>query len=546
MPIEPSIVAAAWGLVAVGLAVLWAAACLWIERDAADVLGRSFPWKLPCVLSGTLLFIALLLWGTAAVPWFLFLMPAGLLGFVLYRDSKAMAQERLLLQLFSRQFWQERWRAARRSPLASLFRRRGENDVLAGVSDRSDQVILLKKDGSGIDGTRGADRETSQAVSTLQEIFLSAIDRRATDIHFEPKEGGGFQLRLRIDGILHNTAVIPADRGRPALSAAKVLADMDIAERRRPQDGTFSARCNSRVFEVRAASGPTNFGEKISLRLLDADGGIVKAGLERVGMEPTMLGSLRSIIHRPHGMLLVCGPTGSGKTTTVYAALSEIDVLTRNIITIEDPIEYQLENISQTAVNNAADLTFANILRSTLRQDPDVILVGEIRDKETAEIAMQAALTGHFVFSTLHANDSATTVTRLLDIGIDASLMQSAITAVLSQRLVRVLCQKCREPYEPVAELKAKCGLQLNEEVVFYRSKGCKACHDTGFRGRTGIYELLVFTPPIRQLLVGRPSIEAIRGAARKAGVRSLRHAGIRKVVEGVTTVSEVARVTSS
>ena len=296
---------------------------------------------------------------------------------------------------------------------------------------------------------------------------------------------------------------------------------------------------------MRAASGPTNFGEKIALRLLDADGGIVQGGLTGLGMAPAMLEAMRTLIHRPHGMLIVCGPTGAGKTTTLYSALSEIDSLTRNIMTIEDPIEYRLDNVSQTAVNVAAELTFAKILRSALRQDPDVILVGEIRDKETAEIAMQAALTGHFVFTTLHANDAPTTITRLLDIGIEASLIQSALTAVLAQRLVRVLCPKCREPYEPQPELLKTLGIRFDKPPAFYREKGCKECFGVGFKGRTGIYELLEIGPEVRSLLVGQPSIEAIRSSARKAGMKSLRLDGLRKVIAGVTTLDEVTRVTN-
>ena len=261
-------------------------------------------------------------------------------------------------------------------------------------------------------------------------------------------------------------------------------------------------------------------------------------------MRDSLLKTLQGIVQQPHGMLIVCGPTGSGKTTTLYVALGEIDVLSRNIVTIEDPIEYQLDNISQTAVNNAAELTFAKILRSVLRQDPDVILVGEIRDKETAEIAMQAALTGHFVFTTLHANDTATTVTRLLDIGIETTLLQSAVTAVLAQRLVRVLCPKCKEPYPAPPEFRQKLSVAADKEVTIYREKGCPACHGTGYKGRTGVHELLVFNSAIRELLVGQPSIQAIRAAARKAGTRTLQEAGIAKVLAGVTSLNELVRVT--
>ena len=406
------------------------------------------------------------------------------------------------------------------------------------------RIVLLKKDGTTVDGKSGAlDRETSQAVKTVQEMFLKAVDLRATDIHCEPKNNDEYVVRCRIDGILQNIAAFPADEGKAVLSAMKVLGDMDIAEKRRPQDGTFTVLMEDRRFDVRAASAPTNFGEKMALRLLDADGGIVKGGLGSIGMKDSVVAQLREIIQQPHGMLIVCGPTGSGKTTTLYSALSEIDVNSKNIITIEDPIEYRLEGISQTAVNVAAELTFAKILRSTLRQDPDVILVGEVRDKETAEIAMQAAMTGHFVFTTLHANDAPTTITRLLDIGVEATLIQSAVSAVLAQRLVRVLCPKCKQAVQLSDDLKQKWGIAVGKDVTIYQEKGCPACHGTGFRGRTGLHELMIFDNSIRELLVGRPSMQTIRQAARKGGMKTLLEAGVGKVLAGVTSVSEMQRV---
>jgi type II secretory ATPase GspE/PulE/Tfp pilus assembly ATPase PilB-like protein len=410
------------------------------------------------------------------------------------------------------------------------------------------RLTLLKKDGRTYDGHEAddLDHETSEAITSAQAILTKAIQLRATDIHLEPKSGDELLVRYRIDGIMQNAGTVTGVAGRATVSAIKVLGDMDIAERRRPQDGTFAAVFDGRKFDIRAASGPTNFGEKIALRLLDAEGGIVKQGLDKFGLSNTVLKHLREIIHRPHGMLIVCGPTGSGKTTTLYGAIGEIDVLSRNIVTIEDPIEYRLDNISQTAVNVAADLTFAKILRSVLRQDPDVILVGEIRDKETAEIAMQAALTGHFVFTTLHANDTATTVTRLLDIGIDTTLIQSAVTAVLGQRLIRVLCQQCREAYKPTPEFLKSAGIPAEKVTVFYKEKGCPACNGTGYRGRTGVHELMIFDKGIRELIVGQPSIQAIRTAARKAGMRTLQEAGLLKVIAGITSVNEVIRVTKA
>jgi type II secretory ATPase GspE/PulE/Tfp pilus assembly ATPase PilB-like protein len=535
----------ALGSVWLMLATVWAASCLWVERDARRVVGHSTVWKLVFTVFGTVLFLATFQYGLRALPPLLPILPLCLVGYVGYREILATPEQRLLPHTFL----VDRLRAfAARTGIEPWLRQRLRSrraDEPSGPAT-PDLVTLLKKDGRTFNGHAGGqiDRETSLAIKSVQGILATAIQRRATDVHLEPKTGDELQIRLRIDGILQNLSLLRGEAGRAVVSAFKVLGDMDIAERRRPQDGTFAAMCNGRKFDIRAASGPTNFGEKVALRLLDADGGIVKAGLDALGMRPSMAKALRSIIHLPHGMLVVCGPTGSGKTTSVYGALGEIDVLTRNIVTIEDPIEYRLDNISQTAVNNAADLTFAKILRSVLRQDPDVILVGEIRDKETAEIAMQAALTGHFVFTTLHANDTATTVTRLLDIGIESTLIQSAITAVLAQRLVRLLCPACKESYTPKEEFLRKHGIPTERVKVFYREKGCPECHGTGYRGRTGVYELLVFDNTIRALLNKRPSIDDLRAAARRNGMRSLTESGLAKVMMGITSINEIKRVT--
>ncbi|MFN9271782.1 MAG: GspE/PulE family protein [Planctomycetia bacterium] len=530
------------GAVWLVLAAVWAAVCVWVDRDASAGVPKAAVWKAFFVALGLAFFLATWQFGLRSVVLMLALEPLGLVAYAVFRELVAPDELKHLSQIGGGRLGTlagklglgnvlERIKASRRAPEPSIM-----DPVL---------ITLLKKNGQPYDSkdASGLDQETSQAIRSVQGILLTAIRMRATDVHLEPKVGNELQIRYRIDGILQTVSTLPADAGRAIVSAAKVLADMDIAERRRPQDGAFATLHNGRKFDIRAASGPTNFGEKMSLRLLDADGGIVKEGLNGIGMRESMLKTLRTVIHRADGMLIVCGPTGSGKTTTLYAAISEIDVLSRNILTIEDPIEYRLENISQTAVNAAADLTFAKILRSVLRQDPDVILVGEIRDKETAEIAMEAAVTGHFVFTTVHANDAATTITRLLDIGIEATRMQAAVTAVLAQRLVRVLCDKCKEPYKPSPEDLKRYGIPVDKVGVFYREKGCAACNGTGYRGRTGIHELMVFDNKIRELLVGRPSIEAIRAAARKNGTRTLAESCLYKVISGVTSVNECARV---
>jgi general secretion pathway protein E len=533
-----------WGTVWLAIAAAWAAACLWVDRDAAAVFRRATLWTLGLVVLGAAFLLATLRWGVPAMNLMLPALLLSLGGYTASRDLRVGTAQRILpkpVHVFLRMMLpgaEGTAGAESASPVAA-----GRPDAPAQA-----RVTLLKKDGRPYESrdAEQLDEETSEAIGRVRGILLRAIQKRATDVHLEPKTGDEVVVRFRIDGIMHAAETVPAVAGRAVVSAFKVLGDMDIAERRRPQDGTFAVVFDGRRFDVRAASGPTNYGEKIALRLLDAEGSIVKQGLGTFGMRDSVLKQLRDIIHRPHGMLIVCGPTGSGKTTTVYGALGEIDVFSRNIVTIEDPIEYRLDNISQTAVNVAADLTFAKILRSVLRQDPDVILVGEIRDKETAEIAMQAALTGHFVFTTLHANDTATTVTRLLDIGIDTSLVQSAVTAVLAQRLVRVLCDTCKEPYKPSAEFLKSAGIPADKVNVFYKEKGCPACNGTGYRGRTGVHELMVCDGKIRELLVGRPSIQAIRTAARKAGMRTLQEEGLRKVIAGVTSVNEVVRVTKA
>ncbi len=531
------------GATAFVAAAAWVAATIWVDRDSREIVDQPSIWRtLFLGLGLALLFAAAGVGPEPLGPLFAVGFPLGLLTYVGARDLAAPAKRRLLPERIVDGWLRP---ATQGLALSKLLRRRS---TVAGDVPVNDVVVLLKKDGTRMDGRQAGakDKETSKALLAVQQLMAKAIAMRATDIHLEPKTGDELQVRFRIDGVLQNSAGFSGADGRALVSATKVVADMDIAERRRPQDGTFAALYGNRKFDIRAATGPTNFGEKMALRLLDSDGGIVRAGLGAVGLRESTLKQLRSIIQRPHGMLVVCGPTGSGKTTTVYAALGELDVFSRNIVTIEDPIEYRLDNISQTAVNVAAELTFAKILRSVLRQDPDVILVGEIRDRETAEIAMQAALTGHFVFTTLHANDTATTVARLLDIGIDATLIQSAVTAVLAQRLVRVLCAKCKVPYEPPPAFLARCGLDPAVETTFYREneKGCPACLGTGFRGRTGVYELLSFDDTIKDLLVGRPSIQAIRAAAKKAGMRTLQDSAMQKVITGMTSVSEVARVT--
>jgi type II secretory ATPase GspE/PulE/Tfp pilus assembly ATPase PilB-like protein len=414
-----------------------------------------------------------------------------------------------------------------------------------------DLFMFLKKDGTiamqlTADGLNpDTELPVSENVCNARDVMLTAIRQEATDLHFEPHEGEYF-VRVRVDGVLRDIEKMKSEESRGVISAIKVISDMDIAERRRPQDGTFAMKFGTNKYDVRVASTPTSYGEKLVMRILNASGGVVNAGLDAVGLRPPVLKSLREIIHKPYGMFLVVGPTGSGKTTTVYASLNEIDAHQHNITTIEDPVEYRLDNITQIAVNTKADVSFASILRSVLRQDPDVLLVGEIRDKETAEIACQAALTGHFVFSTLHANDSVATITRLLDLGLEPTLIQTAITAVLGQRLARRLCVHCKEPCAPPSGLVKKFKLKPGSVDHIYRERGCDKCKGTGYKGRMGIHELLVMNDKIRSLVKPNPSITDLKKAATESGTLTLQTDGLVKVIQGDTSVNEILRVTTS
>jgi type II secretory ATPase GspE/PulE/Tfp pilus assembly ATPase PilB-like protein len=408
---------------------------------------------------------------------------------------------------------------------------------------RKDGTIAMQLTAEGLNPDDGS--PVSENVCNARDIMLTAIRQEATDLHFEPHEGEYF-IRVRVDGVLRDVDKVKSEVSRGVISAIKVFSDMDIAERRRPQDGTFAMRFGTSKYDVRVASTPTSYGEKLVMRLLSGSGGVVSAGLDAVGLRPPVLKQLREIIHKPYGMFLVVGPTGSGKTTTVYASLNEIDAHQHNITTIEDPVEYRLDNITQIAVNTKAEVSFASILRSVLRQDPDVLLVGEIRDKETAEIACQAALTGHFVFSTLHANDSVATITRLLDLGLEPTLIQTAITAVLGQRLARRLCVHCKEPCAPPAGLVKKFKLKPGSVDHIYRERGCDKCKGTGYKGRMGIHELLVMNDSLRALVKPSPSITDLKKAATASGTLTLQTDGLVKVIQGDTSVNEILRVTTS
>ena len=385
--------------------------------------------------------------------------------------------------------------------------------------------------------------DEAPVIKLVNLILFQAVKERASDIHIEPFQKE-LKVRYRIDGILYQRFDPPKKYQSAIVSRLKVMAKLDIAEKRLPQDGRIPIKIAEKDIDIRVSIIPTTFGERVVLRLLDKSS--VLLGLEDIGLTPDQLEILDDLIHRANGILLVTGPTGSGKTTTLYGALSRINSPDKNIITIEDPVEYQLWGIGQIQVNPKIGLTFAHGLRSVLRHDPDVILVGEIRDVETAEIAIQSALTGHLVFSTLHTNDAASAVTRLVDMGIEPFLVASVVRAIVAQRLIRVICPECKEEYVPEAEALRGEGLAMSEleGKTLYRGRGCPACSETGYRGRTGIYEILLVSEGIRQLIMKKADSTTIGRKAVEEGMRTLREDGARKVIAGVTTLEEVVRVT--
>ena len=359
-------------------------------------------------------------------------------------------------------------------------------------------------------------------IRLINSILFQSVKQRASDIHFEPFERD-LEIRFRIDGILYRILNPPKRFQASILSRIKIMAGMNIAEKRLPQDGRIGIKIAGRDIDIRVSVIPTAHGERAVLRLLDKSTSLLD--LEEIGLLRDEQEVIKQLIHMSHGILLVTGPTGSGKTTTLYASLSRINSPDKNIITIEDPIEYQLKGIGQMQVNPKIDLTFANGLRSILRQDPDVIMVGEIRDVETAEIAIHASLTGHLVFSTLHTNDSSGAITRLLDMGIEPFLVSSSVIAIIAQRLVRTICRKCRHPYEPSAEELEKLGIKKKSDPIsFYRGLGCTDCMQTGYRGRSGIYEILLINDQIRSMILNKSDANTIKAKAVANGMQLLRN----------------------
>jgi type II secretory ATPase GspE/PulE/Tfp pilus assembly ATPase PilB-like protein len=525
----------------------WVRTAWWVARDCKDVKMPAELWNpvlFACGFLG-LLVVWLLPWFWLSFPLLLLLYLGGTLTYVGVRNEKVEPEERVLTPRHLRE-------------LANRWFRLGLN-VEEDQGDKPVPIRFVGKSSGGQqrDHARVARAQESRGYKAALEMVHEAIQRRVTDIHLEPSKEE-MAVRFRIDGILETTAPFARTMGDAVVNIFKVLADLDITEKRKPQDGGFGAEVRdegaeeeskTRQVDFRVATAGSVAGEKLVMRILDRANRVVD--MSGVGMRDKMRDEIRDLVTQPHGMLIVCGPTGAGKSTTLYACLAEIDRYQKNVITVENPVEYHIENVTQIEINPKAGKTFASELRSILRQDPDVIYIGEVRDKETAEIACQAATTGHMVFTTLHANDTVTALGRLLDLGVQPFMVSNAVSAILGQRLVRVLCPKCKQRYKPNQDMLRKANLPADKIKFFCRppekpadeEQLCKHCGGTGYRGRTGVFELLVLTDTIRAMIRENPNLTAIRQEAVKNGMKYLQEDGLRQVIEGVTSIQELLRV---
>jgi len=420
------------------------------------------------------------------------------------------------------------------SALNALYADASQSDALKALEGRGDSIDLASLESAADD---------NQVVRLLNLVLLQAIRDRASDIHLEPFEDE-FKMRCRVDGVLFELTPPPKHLALAIVSRVKVMSNLNIAERRLPQDGRINLVVNQQPVDLRVAVLPTMFGESVVMRVLDRSN--VQLSLERVGLRPDDLAKLRALIARPNGIVIVTGPTGSGKTTTLYAALNELNTVDTKILTAEDPVEYDIDGMIQCQINLDQELTFSKLLRSFLRQDPDIILVGEVRDLETAQLAIQASLTGHLVFTTLHTNDAPSSVLRLLDLGIESFLLTATVEGIVAQRLVRKVCVNCREEFSPTQEQVMELGLKPQDVQgkKFFRGRGCEKCNKTGYKGRMAIYEIMAFDDQIREMIMQEASTAVLRAEARRRGMRTLRECGLLSIFEGLTTIDEVVRET--
>jgi general secretion pathway protein E len=521
-----------------GLLAAWMAICRFVDEDSRGLRVRPEFWNSVFVLTGVIGFVLAL-----ASPFFIVAMVSVLLtcgvpfGFYVQERNRRVPESGKILT-------PQHIRGVTIRLLARVGIRLG---VGGGSDDSAGPPIefIGKSDASGkSDRNRTRQVESSKGYMAAKELVYDAILRRSTDIHLEPKEDE-MSVRLRIDGVMYPTE--PFDRvvGDAVMNIFKVLGGMDITEKRRGQDGSFGAKLEQRMIDFRAATQGTRHGEKLSLRVLDQSNSV--NSLAGLGMRKKMQDSMRQIVHQPHGLLLSCGPTGAGKSTTLYAALRDVDAYQLNVITVEDPIEYKMANVNQIEINTKAGQTFASSLRSILRQDPDVLMVGEIRDGETATIACQAANTGHMVFSTVHANDSITALYRMLELGVEPFMIANSLSAVLGQRLVRRLCKECREAYKPERDVLERLEIPTDRIDQFFRpptqGEMCPECNGLGYVGRTGVFELLVINDELRDLIRDKAAASKVKLAAKRAGMLTMKQEGIRLLAQGITSVEELERV---
>ncbi len=520
------------------LLMLWTWSSHWVDGDSRSLKERSEFWNsviLGCGVTGFLLLVCipqfLLGWLALMVC---YCVPLGL--YIKERNDRVPASAKVMTPAHIQNV---------------LIRKLAQIGIPIGSMKTLESAIgppitFIGRTTTGhIDESRSRRVENSKGYLAAKGLVYAAILRRGTDVHLEPKEGE-LSVRLRIDGIMYPTEPFDRAVGEMVLNIFKVLGTMDITEKRRPQDGSFSAEIKGRKIDFRVATQGTRFGEKLSLRILDQANAITT--LPGLGLRKQLQEKLRSMIHLPHGMLLCCGPTGAGKTTTLHAALREIDARQKNIITIEDPIEYKMDNVNQIEINTKAGQTFVNSLRSILRQDPDVVMVGEIRDGETADIACQAANTGHMVFSTLHANDAITALYRLLELGVEPFMVSNSISAILGQRLARRLCLECREAYRVDPALLKKLRLPPEKVDKLYRQpknpqQVCTACGGLGFSGRIGVFELLMINDRMRDMIREKAPLSSFKAEARKNGMLYMKEEGLRLIARGVTSLDELQRV---
>lgn len=524
---------------------LWLRLCWWVNRDTEQVELPRDTWNSYIFAAGVaglaLLWLSPWFW----VTWIGSIVLVGLVGlvYVQQRNQRVEPAERVLNQYHLQDL------------LSRYLKLRFSGNSAAAAEAKEPIRFIGRSMGQREADPRRVSRvEGAKGYKAALHMVYEALKSRATDIHLEPSKEE-MSVRFRVDGVMQHADPFSRVMGDAVVNIFKVLCNMDITEKRKPQDGSFSADVETRTVDFRVATAGSVMGEKLVMRVLDKSQQIVS--LKKIGMREKMVEQIRQVVRQPHGLFLVCGPTGAGKSTTLYACLNEIDRFQQNIITIENPVEYHLANVTQIEVNVRAGKSFANELRSILRQDPDVIMIGEIRDQETAEIACQAAQTGHMVFSTVHANDTVTAIGRMIDLGVQPFLLANSLSAILSQRLVRVLCPKCKSRYKPNPEILRKANLPADKIKYFYKARTeseggedggstedkCEFCGGTGYFGRTGVFELLVITDAMRVLIRENPNLTAVKQEAVKQGMRYLYEDGFRQVIEGRTSIQELMRV---